>query len=268
MLVKSGVVRLTAPNPSLMTGTGTNTYIVGHGDVVVIDPGPDDDRHIDAIEHAMLDAGGQLVLILVTHSHVDHLPGAFTLQRRAGVPIAAFHQRLGIDVALRHGQHVPVGGISLQALHTPGHASDHLCFYEERSAELYSGDLIAGEGTVVIGRDGELEDYLASLRGLLSLDLRRIYPGHGPVIDQPRERIEEYIAHRHARERALVQALTTGPLTTMQLVRAVYTEVDERLYAVAAQTVEAHLRKLIRDGTVRAEAAGTGTVYSLTGSPA
>lgn len=264
MLVSPGIRRLTAPNPSLMTGSGTNTYIVGYGDLAVIDPGPEDERHIDAIQQAIVEAGGQLVLILVTHSHVDHLPGAFILQRRGGgVPIAACSQTLGIDVALRDGQDVSVGGFALRALHTPGHAQDHLCFHLPDLAELFSGDLIAGEGTVVIGRDGELEHYLNSLAGLLPLRLRRIYPGHGPIVEQPRERIDEYIAHRHARERALLEALSAGPLMVMEMVRAVYVDVDERLYPVAAQTVEAHLRKLIRDGAVVVETGETGKRYAL-----
>lgn len=264
MLVSPGIRRLTAPNPSLMTGTGTNTYIVGHGDVAVIDPGPEDERHIDAIEQEIVDAGGQLVLILVTHSHVDHLPGAFLLQRRgSGVPIAAFSQTLGIDVPLRDQQDVPVGGFVLRALHTPGHAQDHLCFYLPDQAALFSGDLIVGAGTVVIGRDGELEHYLNSLASLLPLSLRRIFPGHGPIVEQPHERIEAYIAHRHARERALLEALAAGPLTVMGIVAAIYVDVDERLYPVAALTVEAHLRKLIRDGAVKVETGDAGHRYAL-----
>lgn len=263
MLVSAGIVRLTAPNPSLMTGSGTNTYIVGNGDVAVIDPGPDDERHIAAIEREIAAIGGQLVLILVTHSHVDHLPGAFVLQQRRGVPIAAYNQALGVDVALRDGQDVAIGGFGFRVLHTPGHAADHLAFYLPEQRELFSGDLIVGEGTVVIGRDGELEAYLTSLARLLPLELRRIYPGHGPVIDDPRERIEQYIAHRHAREHAILQVLSDQPCSVAELVRRVYPDIDERLTPVAALTVEAHLRKLLHGGVILAQPAAAGTSYRL-----
>lgn len=250
MLVMPHVARLTAPNPSLMTGRGTNTYIVGTGDLAVIDPGPDDDAHIDAIQAEMAAMGGRPVLILVTHSHLDHLPGAFSLQRRAGVPIAAHAPILGVDLRLRHDQRLTIGGHPLRALHTPGHAADHLCFLLEEDRALFSGDLIVGEGTVVIGRDGELDQYLDSLRALLPLDLRRILPGHGPPIDDPRAKIEEYLAHRLDRERQILAAVAAGATTPREIVDDVYADVDPRLHPVAAQTVDAHLRKLVRDGRV------------------
>ena len=248
MLVMPGVARLTAPNPSLMTGRGTNTYLVGRGELAVIDPGPDDEGHVEAILAEAAAMGGRPALILVTHSHLDHLPGAFALKRRAGVPIAAYAPILDVDLPLRHEQRLTIGGMTLRALHTPGHAADHLCFLLEGEAALFSGDLIVGEGTVVIGRDGELDEYLHSLESLLPLDLRTILPGHGPVIEDPRARIEEYIAHRHERERQIVAALEAGATTVAEIVEAVYAEVDPRLHPVAAQTVEAHLRKLRREG--------------------
>ncbi len=261
MLVMPHVARLTAPNPSLMTGGGTNTYLVGTGDLAVIDPGPDDEGHIEAILAEAAAMGGQPVVILVTHSHLDHLPGAFSLSRRAGVPIAAFAPILGVDIALRHDQRLTVGGHPIRALHTPGHAADHLCFLLEDDATLFSGDLIVGEGTVVIGRDVELDQYLDSLRSLLPLDLRRILPGHGPPIEEPRRKIEEYIAHRLDRERQILAAIEGGAATPAEIVEEVYAEVDPRLYPVAARTVEAHLRKLEREGRVGANLEGGRTKY-------
>jgi glyoxylase-like metal-dependent hydrolase (beta-lactamase superfamily II) len=252
MLVMPHVARLTAPNPSLMTGRGTNTYIVGEGDLAVIDPGPDDDAHIAAIEAQLAALGGQPVVILVTHSHVDHLPGAFSLARRAGVPIAAHAPILGVEIALRHDQLLTIGGHPLRALHTPGHAPDHLCFLLEDDRVLFSGDLIVGEGTVVIGRDGDLEQYLRSLRALLPLDLRRLLPGHGPPIEDPRDKIEQYLAHRLDRERQILAAIAAGAEGVAEIVEEVYAAVNPQLYPVAAQTVEAHLRKLTREGRVRA----------------
>ncbi len=263
MLVMPHVAHLTAPNPSLMTGKGTNTYIVGTGDLAVIDPGPDDDAHIAAIQEAIASLGGQPVLILVTHSHLDHLPGAFSLARRLGVPIAAYAPILGVDVHLRHDQRLTIGGHPLRALHTPGHAADHLCFLLEDDAVLFSGDLIVGEGTVVIGRDGELDQYLDSLRALLPLNLQRILPGHGPPIDEPRRKIEEYIAHRLDRERQILAAVEAGATTPLEIVEEVYAEIDPRLYPVAAQTVEAHLRKLAREGRVLPYQEGGSTKYEV-----
>lgn len=265
MLVMPHVALLTAPNPSLMTGQGTNTYIVGAGDLAIIDPGPDDDAHITAIVDEIAALGGRAVLILVTHSHLDHLPGAFSLQRRVGVPVAAYAPILGVDVHLRHDQRLTIGGHPLRALHTPGHAADHLCFLLEDDGALFSGDLIVGEGTVVIGRDGELDQYLDSLRSLLPLDLKRILPGHGPVIDRPRQKIEEYIAHRFDRERQILAAVEAGAMTPLEVVDEVYAEVDPRLYPMATQTVEAHLRKLVREGRVRTYLEEGRTQYEAPG---
>jgi glyoxylase-like metal-dependent hydrolase (beta-lactamase superfamily II) len=266
MLVKElpYVWRILAPNPSMMTGKGTNTYVFGGDDLAVIDPGPDDDRHIDAIEAGIAEMGGKVAIILITHSHSDHLPGAFSLQRRLQVPIAAFAPILGVDIALRHDQRMTIGGHPLRALHTPGHAADHLAFLLEDDHVLFSGDLIVGEGTVVIGRDGELDEYLDSLRSLLPLDLRLILPGHGPAITDPRERIEGYIAHRLEREVQILDAIRNGASSNPEIVAEVYAEVDPRLHPVAAQSVEAHLRKLVRERRLGSYLADGVTRYEVT----
>ena len=267
MLVKElpYVGRILAPNPSMMTGKGTNTYIFGGDDLAVIDPGPDDDRHIDAIVEGIAEMGGKVAIILITHSHSDHLPGAFSLQRRLGVPIAAFAPILGVDIALRHDQRMTIGGHPLRALHTPGHASDHLCFLLEDDHVLFSGDLIVGEGTVVIGRDGELDEYLDSLRSLLPLGLRLILPGHGPAIADPNERVEGYIAHRLEREGQILAAIRQGSATTQEIVAEVYAEIDPRLHPVAAQSVEAHLRKLVRERRIGTYLDNGLTKYEVAG---
>jgi glyoxylase-like metal-dependent hydrolase (beta-lactamase superfamily II) len=252
MLVKElpYVGRILAPNPSMMTGKGTNTYIFGGDDLAIIDPGPDDDGHIDAIVEGIAEMGGKAAIILITHSHLDHLPGAFSLQRRIQVPIAAFAPILGVDLTLRHGQRMTIGGHAVRTLHTPGHAADHLCFHLEDDKALFSGDLIVGEGTVVIGRDGELDEYLDSLRSLLPLGLRLILPGHGPVIADPNARVEGYIAHRLEREAQILDAIRDGASTNQEIVAEVYAEIDPRLHPVAAQSVDAHLRKLVREGRI------------------
>ena len=257
--------RLTAPNPSLMTGKGTNTYIFGGDDLAIIDPGPDDDAHVAAIVDGIAEMGGTPAVILITHSHLDHLPGAFSLQRRIGVPIAAYAPILGVDIGLRHEQRLTIGGHPLRVLHTPGHAPDHLCFLLERDGTLFSGDLIAGSGTIVIGRDGDLDDYLRSLESLLALDLGLILPGHGPAITDPRERIEGYIAHRHEREREILAALAAELVTRDELVEEIYAAVDSRLHPIAAQSVESHLRKLIREGRVARYEEDGEERYRLTG---
>lgn len=265
MLVMPGVRRLLAPNPSVMTGRGTNSYILGEHDLAVIDPGPDDATHVAAIAAALEELGGRLALILITHSHLDHLPGAFALQRLVYAPIAAYAPILGVDIYLRHDQRLTIDGKPLRALHTPGHAADHLCFLLERERVLFSGDLIVGEGTVAIGADGELDDYLASLASLLPLDLRRILPGHGPAIEEPRRKIEEYIVHRHEREAQILAAVAAGESTIMEVVEAVYAEIDPQLYPVAAQSVGAHLRKLIREGRVVRRGEESQATYSVPG---
>jgi glyoxylase-like metal-dependent hydrolase (beta-lactamase superfamily II) len=247
-----------------MTGKGTNTYIFGGDYLAVIDPGPDDDAHIAAIEDGIAEMGGKVAIILITHSHSDHLPGAFSLQRRLQVPIAAFAPILGVDLALRHDQRMTIGGHPLRALHTPGHAADHLAFLLEADHVLFSGDLIVGEGTVVIGRDGELDEYLDSLRSLLPLGLRLILPGHGPAITDPRARIEEYIAHRLEREVQILDAIGHGASTTAEIVAEVYADVDPRLHPVAAQSVEAHLRKLIRENRLTTYLEDGTTHYEVT----
>ena len=257
------VGRLTAPNPSLMTGKGTNTYLLGTGDLAIVDPGPDDDRHIEAILQGIAEMGGKPVLILVTHSHSDHLPGAFSLRRRIGVPIAAYAPILGVDIGLRHDQRLTIDGHAVRALHTPGHAADHLCFLLEDERVCFSGDLIVGEGTVVIGRDGELDEYLASLASLLPLDLPLILPGHGPAIQNPRERVEGYIAHRHERDGQILAAIGAGAATVDEIVQDVYAAIDPRLHPVAAQSVDAHLRKLVREGRVTAYLEDGQTRYEL-----
>lgn len=266
MLVKElpYVGRILAPNPSMMTGKGTNTYIFGGSDLAVLDPGPDDDAHIDAIEAGIAEMGGTVAIILITHSHSDHLPGAFSLQRRLQVPIAAYAPILGVDLALRHDQRMTIGGHPLRALHTPGHAADHLAFLLENDHVLFSGDLIVGEGTVVIGRDGELDEYLDSLRSLLPLNLRLILPGHGPAITDPRARVEEYIAHRLDRENQILDALNHGASTTAEIVAEVYAEIDPRLHPVAAQSVDAHLRKLIRESRLTTYLEDNTTHYEVT----
>ncbi|MHB1988515.1 MAG: MBL fold metallo-hydrolase [Acidimicrobiales bacterium] len=248
------VRRLTAPNPSLMTGPGTNTYLVGDRDIVAIDPGPADDGHLDAIAEAVEDYG-RLRAVIVTHSHSDHAPGARGLAERTGAVVLGFEERADFvpDRRIAEGDTVELGDVTLRAVHTPGHASDHLCYLiDEPSRLLFSGDHVMGGSTVVIAPpDGNMTDYLASLDRLIGARPRisAIAPGHGPVMNDPLGVLTGYRAHRLAREGAVAAALEKrADATIEQIVADVYTDVASVLHGVARYSVWAHLRKLMSEG--------------------
>lgn len=255
MSLPDGVEVLLAPNPSLMTGPGTNTYLVwgNYGPSVVIDPGPDDAGHLRAIAHAAARHGG-LGAILVTHGHRDHDAGAASLRALTGAPVLAWG-REGVpatDRPLADGELVNAGGRPLRALHTPGHRFDHLCFLLEDAGAIFAGDLVAGVGTVVIiPPEGDLADYLASLERLLALPRwRTILPAHGPPVADGPALLREYIAHRLLREHQVLEALAAGLATVPEIVAVIYADVDPALHEMAGRSVLAHLIKLERDGRV------------------
>jgi glyoxylase-like metal-dependent hydrolase (beta-lactamase superfamily II) len=247
------VRRIVAPNPTLMTGPGTNTYLIGDGrtgDVVVIDPGPDIDAHLDRIAEV---GGGRITSIVVTHTHQDHAPGAPGLAARTGAPLVGFDARDGFepDVCAADGHVVFAGAARVVALHTPGHASNHLCWLVEEERLLLSGDHVMDGSTVVIAPpDGDMAAYLAELRRLRALGLDAIAPGHGRLITDPDARLDGYLSHRLTRERQVVDALASvgRPVTVDELVAAIYAGVAEALLPVARYSVWAHLRKLAADG--------------------
>lgn len=256
--VLPGVVRLTASNPSLMTGPGTNTYLVGRDSVVVIDPGPNDNTHLEAVEAA---AHGRLCAIVVTHTHPDHAPGAAVLSDRTGVPVLGFDHRDGFepDEVIGEGSEVEAGDVRLTALHTPGHASNHLCYLAALPAAhgpatrvLFSGDHVMGGSTVVIAPpDGDMAAYVDSLRRLAALapPISVIAPGHGPMVPEPGDVLDSYIRHRRARENAIVASLAArGRAGIPDIVSDVYTEVPEPLHPIARFSVWAHLRQLVDEG--------------------
>ena len=241
--------RLLAPNPGVMTGPGTNTYLVGREAVAVIDPGPDDDGHLDAVAAA---GGGRIRWILVTHTHPDHAPGAAGLKARTGAEVLGFGDRdeFAPDAAIGDGFCVGDPEFRLRAVHTPGHASNHLCYLLEDEGVLFSGDHIMNGSTVVISPpDGDMAIYLASLASVRDLPLVGIAPGHGRFIDDPVAKVDEYVQHRLAREEAIARALAAaGEATVEELVAAVYADVAEHLHPIARFSVWAHLRKLAQDG--------------------
>jgi len=224
------VERLTAHNPGPMTLEGTNTYIVGRDPAVVIDPGPDDAGHIGAIREAA-EARGGIGTVLLTHRHGDH-DGAVS--------------GLGIEPARPADGEVVAG---LRAIATPGHAEDHLCFL--LGDACFTGDLILGQGSTIVGpreTGGSLLDYMESLRKLQRLDLRVLYPGHGPEVDDPQAKIAEYISHRQEREDRLLAALDRGERSRAALLAEVWDDVPEQLRGAAAIAMQAHLEKLADEG--------------------
>jgi glyoxylase-like metal-dependent hydrolase (beta-lactamase superfamily II) len=240
-----------APNPGVMTGPGTNSYVVGSGPTCIIDPAVDDEEYLDALFAA---AGEQVSSVLITHRHSDHVGGVAAVVERFGCPVRAFGEAPAGGIAvvpLSDGEAMPVAGAVLRSLHTPGHASDHLCFYLEGSATLFSGDNILGEGTAVIAPpDGNMRAYMASLRRLQDLHIDRIFPGHFRPLDGGRAVIDAYLAHRRQRRDAVLAAVNHGATTPKEIVAEVYTDTPEHLHPVAAYQVTAMLELLEEEGLV------------------
>jgi glyoxylase-like metal-dependent hydrolase (beta-lactamase superfamily II)/8-oxo-dGTP pyrophosphatase MutT (NUDIX family) len=240
-----------APNPGVMTGPGTNCYIVGADPTVVIDPAVDDEDFL----HSVATAAGDVAQILITHRHSDHVGGAGRLAEMTGAPVRAFgNSRAGDAVVspLSDGDVIQVGAARLVAIHAPGHASDHLCFYLDGTTSLFSGDTVLGEGTAVIAPpDGDMRAYLESLHRLQSWRIGRIYPGHWQPLDGGRSVIDRYIAHRKEREASIEEALATSPASIDEIVARVYVDTPAHLHPIAAYSVRAHLEMLEEAGRVK-----------------
>ena len=251
------VRRILCNNPGMMTGPGTNTYLVGIDEIAVIDPGPDDGAHLDAVAAA---GSGRIRWIICTHTHGDHSPGAAGLAERTGAEVLAFADRDGLvcDRHLVDGDTIEGTEFTLRAIHTPGHASNHLCFFLERERILFSGDHVMDGSTVVITPlDGDMGHYLASIERLQAMrpSIKAIAPAHGHLIEDPAAKLHDYLTHRIEREAQVLSALQSfggDGAGTAALVETIYTEVPEFLWPVARFSVWAHLRKLADEG--RAEA--------------
>jgi glyoxylase-like metal-dependent hydrolase (beta-lactamase superfamily II)/8-oxo-dGTP pyrophosphatase MutT (NUDIX family) len=253
------VRRLTAPNPGVMTGPGTNTYLIGNADtgIAVIDPGPADERHIEAIIET---AQGPIRWIICTHTHMDHSPGAGLLKARTGAAtygMLAKHPgnqdtKFVPQVLSRDGDVYLLAGCTLRVLHTPGHASNQMCLLLEEERLLFTGDHIMQGSTVVINPpDGNMTEYLASLKRLLDEPIDWLAPGHGFLMARPHEAVERLLVHRRARENKVVNALreaSAGAASVEQLLAQVYDDTPARLHTVAARSLLAHLQKLEADG--------------------
>jgi glyoxylase-like metal-dependent hydrolase (beta-lactamase superfamily II) len=270
------VRRVLAPNPSPFTFTGTQTFIVGEREVALIDPGPDDPVHVAALLAAV--EGERVAAIVCTHTHRDHSPASRPLAAATGAPIvgcaalaiedagpradAAFDFHYAPDRVLGDGETLEGAGWTLEAVATPGHTSNHLCFALAGTGILFTGDHVMGWSTTIVSPpDGDMTDYMASLELLLARNDSAYFPAHGPPIDDPRDHVAGLIAHRRMRERQILAELDSGERRIEAMVPRLYADIDPRLHPAAARSVLAHLVDLERRGLV----AGEGEQWTRTG---
>lgn len=271
---KITVQRVLCGNASMMTGPGTNTYLLGDRELALVDPGPALPAHTAAIMQALADR--PLKWIFVTHSHGDHSPGTAALQALTGAsvigfspPPGALYQDLSFtpDRVFRDAERIACDGFTMRLIHTPGHVSNHVCFLLEEDGLLFTGDhILQGTTPVILPPDGDMGDYLASLEQLRDLPIKALAPGHGDIMHEPAQMIETLVRHRMRREQKVLTALQDlGPATLDALVVQVYDDVAEHLIPWAKKTLLAHLIKLQRDGRASAtgEAAEPATQWSL-----
>jgi glyoxylase-like metal-dependent hydrolase (beta-lactamase superfamily II) len=292
--------RVVAENPSKFTYLGTGTYLVGHGEVAVIDPGPLLDAHVSAIV-AALGPGERITHIFITHTHSDHSPATVPLQACVDAPSYGFGPHGAVppdnpddrivfgdpeadgtpkegeepqsttlregadsdfrpDVVVSNGQVIAGPGWTMEAVHTPGHTSNHLCYALREESALFTGDHVMGWSTSVIGPpDGSISRYLDSLRLLLGRDDAVYWPTHGPPVTDPKALVRAYLAHREERTDQIVAALRDGPATLVDIVPRIYVDVAKKLWVPAALSTYAHVLQLIDEGRVRVAGGGEAT---------
>jgi glyoxylase-like metal-dependent hydrolase (beta-lactamase superfamily II) len=256
-----GVRRILAPNPGMMTGSGTNTYLLGDGEVAVLDPGPDESGHLEAI---LAEAGPRIRWVITTHTHRDHSPLARELGRATGACLIGLpppadgrqDESYRPDRRPDDGETLLLGGLSLVAIHTPGHASNCVCYLLARERMLFTGDhVLGGVSPVILPPDGEMAAYLQSLEKLEAYDFELIAPGHGEILPHGKGVIRMLHAHRLMRERKVLRCLGAGATTIEELTPCVYDDVPAERHEWAKLTLRAHLIKLANEGRV-AERAG------------
>jgi len=273
--VVPGVWRVLALNPGMMTGPGTNTYLIGKHSLTVLDPGPADERHTENLLLAADRIGLPITQVLVTHTHRDHSPGAQALA--AQLPVQCIGPQIAKDslqdslwvpgIEVTDNGHVDAGGLMLRAIATPGHVDNHFCYLLESEGLLFSGDhLIHGSTVVIAPPSGSMRAYMQSLARIARESLKLMAPGHGELIEEPMAYVEKNIAHRHKREDKVHSALSKSsePVTPYELVPAVYDDVPTFLHGVAALSLQAHLIKLEEDNL--AERATEGRWQSKPGN--
>ena len=253
------IKRITAANGSVFTGPGTNTYLVGNEDVTVIDPGPAMEEHIDVI----LAASENIKQILVTHTHPDHSPGTRLLQQKLDVPAFGMltessknqDMTFSPERILKDGEVLDTEEYSLEVVHTPGHASNHLCFILREEKFIFTGDHVMSGSTVVIGPpDGSMKQYIDSLNKLKNYDMEKMAPGHGDILESPYQVANWIINHRLKREEKVFSALKDATRGTPEsLVEKVYADVDSSLFPIAKASLLAHLIKLEEDQVISKE---------------
>lgn len=275
--------RVIARNPGPFTYTGTGVYIIGHGEVAVIDPGPDLEEHFEALKAAL--AGETISHVFVTHSHLDHSPLAHPLARHAGCQVhgsagiametpsdvrmeAGDDLRFRPDAPIADGARYAGPGWTIEAIETPGHTSNHVCYALIEENALFSGDHVMGWSTTVISPpDGDMDDYLASLDKVRTRGFSTLWPTHGPPITAPEPFLDAYIAHRLDREAQILAQLDAGQTKIREMVPIMYAAADSRLHPAACHSVLAHMARLVKRGVVASEtgAAGLDVAYRRAG---
>lgn len=260
--------RVIARNPSAFTFHGTGTYILGRGQVAIVDPGPELAEHVDALLDAV--RGETVTHILVTHTHLDHSPAVKAVQAATGAPSYAFGPHgtrpedgaseggadydFTPDHVVGDGDVITGNGWSVEALHTPGHCSNHLCFRLREEDALFCGDHVMGWSTSIVSPpDGNMADYMASLEKVGKFGASRYFPTHGAPIEEPEPYVKALLAHRHEREAQIMAELAAGPATIAEMVPRMYAAVDPKLYPAAARSVLAHLIHMVETGRVKAD---------------
>jgi len=253
------IKRVTAGNGSIFTGPGTNSYLIGTNDLTLVDPGPKIDNHIENL----IELGeGNIRRILVTHTHRDHSPAAKVLGQKLGVPLMgrllakddSLQDKTFLpDRVLEHGDLIQTEEYTIETIHTPGHASNHLCYLVQEAETMLTGDHIMNGSTVVIAHpDGSMKDYLNSLKLLKDYKFNKIGPGHGGFLEDPMAVVDWIINHRIERENKVIAKLKiASPVSSKKLVEDVYDDVDKKLHPIAIWSLEAHLHKLLEDGAAK-----------------
>jgi glyoxylase-like metal-dependent hydrolase (beta-lactamase superfamily II) len=261
------VVMFTAPNPGPKTLSGTHAFVIGNERAYVVDPGPANPSYQRSLATWLSGAVRRVDGVLLTHGHPDHAPGAALLAALTGAHVWASERMTeprqagaGVDRLYSPDESFVVDGDELRIVLSPGHSPDHVAFWMPGARILFAGDTILGQGTTLIAPpEGDMVQYMETLERFRALNARVIAPGHGPVIHDPDAKIEEYIEHRRQREAQIVAALEDGPTRIPDLVARIYRDVDPSLHGLAAESVNAQLEKLVREGRVQA----AGDVFAL-----